>query len=70
MTYEADVSASDRRDLSGWRRSVDKWLVSQYGGSQEDYDKYEIQPRNSYIPNLFEIVVSVPLLYGLYHLVF
>jgi len=71
MALDAEISSSpDRRELSGWKRSLDKWLVSQYGGSEEDYAKYEIQPRSSYFPNLIEIGLSLPLLYVLYHFVF
>ena len=70
MALDADFSSSDRRELSGWKRILDKWLVSQYGGSEEDYAKYEIQPRNSYFPNLIEIGLSLPLLYVLYYFVF
>jgi len=71
MALDADYSSSsDRRELSGWKRSVDKWLVSQYGGSEEDYAKYEIQPRSSYFPNWFEIGLTLPILYGFYHFVF
>jgi hypothetical protein len=62
--------AGDRPELTGWKRSLDKWIVSQYGGSQEDIDKYEVQVRTGYLPNLFELVVALPLIYGMYHLIF